>query len=180
MKKIGFLGLCLLAAQVFAQSDIMLDGVWCSQGKGKDLWQWGNQTSANVLEKDQLCLVLKVTKMQEGVAVGRAVTRFVMNDDTPTNASSQLKSGLFSDRAVFAFSPHQGGYRLRMADVTDTTHFDLMLVSDNLLQGFVMETGEMRKSLTDRAFAAFVRFEKTGPLPDDFETLWADIQPTKD
>jgi len=77
MRKLGFFGICLLATQVFATPETLLDGKWCTQGTGGDLWQWGDDESANVLEKDQFCLLLKVSKTDKGDAVGRAITQFV-------------------------------------------------------------------------------------------------------
>jgi hypothetical protein len=176
MQKLGFFGICLLATQVFATPETLLDGKWCTPGTGGDLWQWGDDESANVLEKDQFCLLLKVSKTDKGDAVGRAITQFVQQNNTPSNASTHLKSGVFSDRAVFAFSSHHGN-RLRMSDTTDTSVFDLTLEPEDTLHGFVTETGGMRKSLTGKAFASHLYFVKSGPLPDNFETLWTETQP---
>lgn len=167
----------MLATQVFATPETLLDGKWCTQGTGGDLWQSNDEESGNVSEKNQFCLLLKVNKADKRDTVDRAITQSIQQNKPPSNASTQLKSGVFSDQAVFAFST-QHSNRLRMNATTDSSVFDLTLEPENTLHGFATETGGIRKSLTGKAFASHLYLVKSGPLPDNFETLWTETQPT--
>ena len=171
MKIMRYIGLAVLAIQAVAQPEIVVDGVWCSNGEDNFI-QWECELEATALEKDQFCIMLKATKTGRGVIVGKGVSRYKKSSYTPHRAASLLKHDVFYDATVFSFASHQGGYRLMMVDVTDKSMFDLRLGPENTFEGFVVESGGMIKTATRNAFSGYVRFVRTEPLPKNFDDIW--------
>ena len=101
-----YIGLAVLAIQAVAQPEIVVDGVWCSNGEDNFI-QWESELEATALEKDQFCIMLKATKTGRGVIVGKGVSRYKKSSYTPHRAASLLKHDVFYDATVFSFASHQ-------------------------------------------------------------------------
>ena len=171
MKIMRYIGLVVLALQAVAQPEMVIDGVWCSDGEDNFI-QWESELEATALEKDQFCIMLKATKKGRGVIVGRGISRYKKMGNTPNRAGSLLEHDVFYDASVFSFASHHGVYRLMMVDVTDKSMFDLRLMPENTFEGFVIEPGGMIKTATRNAFSSYIRFVKTESLPKNFDDIW--------
>ena len=173
MRKFQLIGIFLLTLPVFATPGKSLDGEWCSRGE-KSLIQFEYKDTAHELQKEQFCILLKVTRSIDDVSVGRAISRYRRVKDFPLDAGNHVVKDMIYDAALFAFANDGGRKRLVIVDATDRTTFDLTLKNDNLLQGFVQEAGSMSKTKTRNAFAGYVRFDRIGGLPDDFDSKWVE------
>ena len=173
MRKFQLIGIFLLTLPVFATPGKSLDGEWCSRGE-KSLIQFEYKDTAHELQKEQFCILLKVTRSIDDVSVGRVISRYRRVKDFPLDAGNHVVKDMIYDAALFAFANDGGRKRLVIVDATDRTTFDLTLKNDNLLQGFVQEAGSMSKTKTRNAFAGYVRFDRIGDLPDDFDSKWVE------
>jgi hypothetical protein len=173
MRSFQLLGVLLLTMPVFATPGKSLDGVWCSRGE-KSLIQFEYKDSAHELLKEQFCILLKTTRTIDDVSVGRVISRYKRVEDYPLRVANYVVKDMIFDAALFAYANDSGRKRLVIVDATDRTTFDLTLKEENLLQGFVQEVGLMSKTKTRNAFAGYVRFDRTGDLPDDFDSKWVE------